>query len=50
MQMRETMMTKRKLSGSGARQGQTPGVMRYVLVMSTAAAITALIVVFLIVL
>jgi hypothetical protein len=42
-------MTKAKLSKTEARQGETPGIVRYVLVISTAAAITALIVVFLVV-
>ena len=39
-------MTKRQLSETEARQGETPHVVRYVLVISTAAAIAALIVVF----
>jgi hypothetical protein len=42
-------MSKAKLSKTAARQGETPGIVRYVLVISTAAAITALIVVFLVV-
>lgn len=39
-------MTKRTLSKTEARQGETLHVMRYVLVISTAAAIIALVLVF----
>ncbi len=40
-------MTKRELSRTEARQGETRGHLRYILVISTALAIIALIVVFL---
>ena len=42
------MMTNRKISGRKTRQGEAPGVVRYVLVLSTAAAFTALVVLFLV--
>ena len=40
-------MTKTILTKTEARQGETRNMMRYVLVISTAAAVTALIVTFL---